>query len=340
MQELHLLYFLRQAVVMMSARDFTMKQIAFVIVMQGDCISFLNDNLVVRDKDKNIKLQMTCYQLFALIVVGNFTMTSGILSRAKKFGFAIVLMNSNYRVYSIIENGAEGNVLLRRRQYAYSSMEIGARVISNKINNQRSQLMRIRDKDEELKETLELLKIYSQDVLKEGLSCQEIMGKEGAASKAYFSQMFNGMDWTARRPRVKHDTTNCLLDIGYTILFDLVDALLNLYGFDVYVGVLHREFYQRKSLTCDIVEPFRPIVDYAIRKANNLGMIHEEDFQFSQKQYFLFGKKAVPYIRFLAEAMLSNKEGLFLYVQQYYRAFIRNVPIGQYPIYDIRGETC
>ena len=325
---------------MMSVRDFTVKQIAFVIMMQGDSISFLNDNLVVRDKDKNIKLQMTCYQLFALIVVGNFTMTSGILSRAKKFGFAIVLMNSNYRVYSIIENGAEGNVLLRRRQYAYSSMEIGARIISNKINNQRSQLMRIRNKDEELKETLELLKIYSQDVLKEGLSCQEIMGKEGAASKAYFSQMFNGMDWTARRPRVKHDTTNCLLDIGYTILFDLVDALLNLYGFDVYVGVLHREFYQRKSLTCDIVEPFRPIVDYAIRKANNLGMIHEEDFQFSQKQYSLFGKKAVPYIRFLAEAMLSNKEGLFLYVQQYYKAFIRNVPIDQYPIYDIRGEIC
>ena len=57
------------------------------------------------------------------------------------------------------------------------------------------------------------------------------------------------------------------LDIGYTMLFNIVDAMLQIYGFDTYYGVFHRCFYMRKSLVCDIMEPMRPIIDYEIRKA-------------------------------------------------------------------------
>ena len=51
------------------------------------------------------------------------------------------------------------------------------------------------------------------------------------------------------------------MDIGYTYLFNFIDALLRLYGFDTYLGFYHKEFYQRKSLVCDVVEPFRCIID-------------------------------------------------------------------------------
>jgi CRISPR-associated protein Cas1 len=124
--------------------------------------------------------------------------------------------------------------------------------------------------------------------------------------------------------------TNCLLDIGYTLLFNIVEALLNIYGFDLYQGVYHRQFYQRKSLVCDLVEPFRPVIDIRIRKAYNLGQIKQEDFDVRQGQYFLYGKESKPYISWLLEELLSYKKDMFLYVQGYYRAFMKEAPISQY----------
>lgn len=40
---------------------------------------------------------------------------------------------------------------------------------------------------------------------------------------------------------------------------------------DVYCGVLHTMFYMRKSLVCDVMEPFRAIVDEQVKKSLNLG---------------------------------------------------------------------
>ena len=102
---------------MMSTRDFEHKQIAFVFTTDGEKISFKNDNLIVTDKDGKVKHQSTCYRLFALFICGDFCLTSGVLERSKKFGFTIVFMTPNLRITSIMPAKAEGNVLLRKKQY-------------------------------------------------------------------------------------------------------------------------------------------------------------------------------------------------------------------------------
>lgn len=66
-----------------------------------------------------------------------------------------------------------------------------------------------------------------------------------------------------------------------------LEVLLESYGFDTYCGVLHKQFYMRKSLVCDIVEPFRVLIDDAVKKAINLKQIKEEDFIVIQNQYRL-----------------------------------------------------
>lgn len=104
------------------------------------------------------------------------------------------------------------------------------------------------------------------------------MGIEGVSAKLYFQSLFKEHNWKARRPRAKQDITNCLMDVGYTILFNVINALLEMYGFDVYVGILHTQFFHRKSLVCDLEEPFRPIIDAALIKAMNLGQVSEKDF--------------------------------------------------------------
>lgn len=318
---------------MMSTKDFEHKQVIFAMLNEGEKISFKNDNIVIRKEDNSIKLQSTCYRLFVLFIAGHFSLTSGLMERARKFSFTIVFLNYYMRPYAVLPAKAEGNVILRRTQYYYDDFDVGAYIISNKIHNQNFLLKKIRNKSEDLKKIISLMEVYEKSVLVPGLSLQEIMGVEGVAARGYFEQLFREHDWTARRPRVKHDAINCLMDIGYTILFNLVNAMLELFGFDTYVGVLHREFFHRKSLVCDIVEPFRPIVDASLIKSLNLGQIHEDDFYVDQGQYFIGGKNAVPYIKIMLDALLEYKNEMFLYVQSYYRAFVRQKTIDQFPVF-------
>ena len=66
---------------MLSLPEMKKKQIVFVFSNEGDKLSFSNDNIVVKDKEGKIKHQSTCYKLFMVAVVGNISITSGILQR-------------------------------------------------------------------------------------------------------------------------------------------------------------------------------------------------------------------------------------------------------------------
>ncbi len=318
---------------MMSTRDFEHKQIAFVFTSDGEKLSFKNDNFIVTDRDGKIKHQSTCYRLFALFICGDFCLTSGLLDRSKKFGYTIVFMSPNLRITSILPSKAEGNVLLRQKQYAYDKTEIASHVIANKIHNQAFLLKKKRKKTEEEKIIIAKLEQYEKDVLEAGLSVQEIMGIEGVSAKLYFKTLFADYNWKARQPRVKNDITNTLMDIGYTILFNIVNALLEMYGFDVYVGILHTQFFHRKSLVCDLEEPFRPIIDAAILKTLNLGQVNEKDFWKNQNQYILPWKNSKKYIGILLETLMEYKNEIFIYIQSYYRAFMRDKPAGEFPVF-------
>lgn len=317
----------------MSTRDFEHKQIAFVFTSDGEKLSFKNDNFIVTDRDGKIKHQSTCYRLFALFICGDFCLTSGLLDRSKKFGYTIVFMSPSLRITSILPSKAEGNVLLRKKQYAYDKTEIAAHIIANKIHNQAFLLKKKRKKTEEEKIIIAKLEQYEKDVLEAGLSVQEIMGIEGVSAKLYFKTLFADYNWKARQPRVKNDITNTLMDIGYTILFNIVNALLEMYGFDVYVGILHTQFFHRKSLVCDLEEPFRPIIDAAILKALNLGQVNEKDFWKNQNQYILPWKNSKKYIGILLETLMEYKNEIFIYIQSYYRAFMRDKPAGEFPVF-------
>lgn len=322
----------------MSTRDFEHKQIAFVFTTEGEKISFKNDNLIVSDTDGKIKHQSTCYRLFALFICGDYCVTTGLLERSQKFGFTIVFMTPNLRITAIMPSKAEGNVLLRKKQYEYKDSCIGAYIISNKIHNQCAVLKKKRNKSQNEKDAIKNLETYEKEVLKPGLSTAEIMGLEGMSAKLYFKTLFSEYDWKAREPRAKRDKINTLMDIGYTILFNFVNALLEMYGFDVYVGVLHTQFFHRKSLVCDLEEPFRPIVDRTIVKALNLGQINDKDFWKNQNQFILPWKNSKKYIGILLDAIMAYKSEIFIYLQSYYRAFIRNKPVEEFPVFDLMEE--
>ncbi len=319
---------------MLSANDFSKKQIIFLFTNTGEKLSFSNDNIVIKDKEGKIKHQSTCYRLFMVCVVGNISITSGLIQRSKKFGFAICLMSTTFRVYEIIGSRMEGNTMLRKRQYEYTQNDIGRKIEQNKIANQMDTLKNIRKKTEEIKEGIEFLQDMI-DKLNEPLNYLEVMGIEGNAARVYFTRVFNNVKWNGRKPRIKNDYINVTLDIGYIMLFNIVDAILQIYGFDTYYGVFHKCFYMRKSLVCDLMEPMRPIVDYSVRKAINLEQCKKEDFEVYDNRWVLKYKMNSKYIQFLMKDILEYKDEIFVYIQKYYRFFMKMKSVEELPRFKV-----
>lgn len=315
---------------MLSGTDFKKKQIVFLFTNQGDKLSFSNDNVVVKDREGTIKYQSTCYRLFMLCVVGDISITTGLIKRSKKFQFSICLMTSTFKLYEVIGARMEGNTLLRMRQYEYDKLDIGKKIEENKISNQIRALKKTRVNNQYVLEGIQMLE-EMQDKLSKSSDYLEIMGIEGNAARVYFPRFFENIRWGGRKPRIKNDYVNVTLDIGYTMLFNIVDAILQVYGFDTYYGVFHKCYYMRKSLVCDLMEPMRPIIDYAVRKAINLGQCKEEHFEKTGTRWVLKWKNNPQYIQFLMEAILDNKDKIFTYIQSYYRYFMKRKSIEDIP---------
>lgn len=319
---------------MLSYPDFKEKQIVICFANDKQKISFLNDNIIIKDEEEKTILQNSCYSTFSLWIIGSVTLTSGILERSKKFAFPVSLFSYNFRCYGSWSSPTEGNFLLRQKQYMYQSIQVAGLIIKNKIENQLGLVKSIRVKNTVQTKAIDLLQKYIYQ-LPTATNIYEIMGVEGIATRIYFEAWFYDLEWKGRMPRAKRDILNTLMDIGYTFLFNLVEAMLNLYGFDLYKGVLHQCFYQRKSLVCDIVEPFRCIIDRQLKNAYNLGQINTNDFKEIKGQYVLTYDKSKVYTKWLLKSLLDEKEAIFHYTQNYYRWFIKDKPADEFPYFKI-----
>lgn len=314
---------------MLDFPDFYAKKIILVFPKNGDKMLIKNDNFVVLDINNKTKIQISCYKIFSIYVVGGFTLTTGLIEKSKKFGFSIVFFTVNFKIYETINFKMEGNTLLRKKQYMCDrAVDIGKNIIINKIENQRETLKRTRNP--KYLEGIILLNENISKLVKSNFNNFEIMGIEGVSAKVYFSRIFDEFEWKRRQPRVKRDKINLLLDIGYTILFNYIEGILNIYGFDIYKGNLHQEFYKRKSLVCDIIEPFRPIVDYKIRKAFMLKQL-EYDYTINNGQYNLNWYDSEKFLQIILEEIISYRECIFKYIQDYYRWFMKDKDIEEFP---------
>lgn len=321
---------------MFTAPDFSKKQIVFVLFNEGEKLAFSNDNLVIKDINGKIKFQSTCYRLFIVFAIGHTSITSVLIQKAKKFGFFIALMTPGFRLYSIIGANKDGNTLLRKRQYTHNNIDIAKVIISNKMQNQLYELKNIRYKNDYTKQAIHRINEYINK-LSEVNEINQLMAYEGLTSKLYFKSFFNNVEWKGRKPRIKNDYVNATLDIGYTLLFTFIDTLLSSYGFDTYCGVLHKQFYMRKSLVCDIVEPFRTLIDHEVKKAINLKQIKAEDFLIINNQYRLKWEESSRYIKILMNPLIENKDCIFTYIQAYYRAFMKELSAEEFPTF-LAGE--
>lgn len=88
-----------------------------------------------------------------------------------------------------------------------------------------------------------------------------LRGLEGAASKAFFAALSAMLppqyQFTERSRRPAKDPFNAYLNYAYAMLYRKVERALVRAGLNSYIGFMHRDGYQFKSLVFDFIEPFR-----------------------------------------------------------------------------------
>lgn len=299
-----------------------------------------NGELLLEENEDSKSKTLTKFpfqKLFALFVIGHITVTTPIIEKFRKLGVALVVMKPNLRPVLYLSDSAEANFLLRKRQYEFSDddMSVGKVLVLNKILNQKAALLRSRKKDSK---TIDAIKLCENvlGTINDVNDYNELMGKEGAVSKSFFAAYYQGLEWKGRHPRMKTDPLNVTLDIGYSVLFNFIESFVRIFGFDIYVGVYHRTWFKRKSLICDLMEPFRCIIDHAILLAFNRKQFTIDDFRSNKKEYMLKYEKCYLYYCLFYQALIEYKAELFRYVQSYYRCFMGNRAIDTYPIFDFK----
>ena len=107
-----------------------------------------------------------------------------------------------------------------------------------------------------------------------------LRGWEGQASRIYFSTINSFLPAQFRfENRTQHpalDVTNAFLNYGYGILYGRIEGALIKAGIDPYIGILHRDDYNRPVLVYDIIEMYRIWVDYVVYTLLAQNVITEE----------------------------------------------------------------
>jgi len=97
---------------------------------------------------------------------------------------------------------------------------------------------------------------------------ESLRGLEGTAGRLYFETISHVLPdaykFSGRSMRPAKDAFNVFLNYGFGVLYSRVEKCLIIAGLDPYVGFLHRDDYNQKSMVFDFIEPYRIFVETTV----------------------------------------------------------------------------
>lgn len=123
--------------------------------------------------------------------------------------------------------------------------KVWAEIVKNKIMNQALLLKKTKSPK------YKLILSYIDEVV-DG----DKTNREGHAAKVYFNALF-GNDFV----RNSDDSINVALNYGYAILLSTINKEIINNGYLTQLGIHHKNEFNEFNLTCDLMEPFRIVID-------------------------------------------------------------------------------
>lgn len=222
-----------------------------VIITQHAKISYSNHQLVVQTREGTNQVPISDIQVLLITTLSAVITTAAIES----------LTRSNAK---IIFSGRDGQPICETAGYCPSNRS------AQLIENQASWNQEIKD---QLWTKIVVQKILMQIQVcqKSGVTATELTSelqnieigdpsnREAVVAHKYFPCLFG-------KQFVRHDfdPVNASLNYGYSILLSAVDREIVANGYLTQLGIHHHSEENEFNLGCDLMEPFRPVIDYWI----------------------------------------------------------------------------
>lgn len=232
----------------------------------------------------------------------------------------VVLERDGFPVGRFWHSRLGSTTRIRKKQLETSMGKQGVSIIKHlvgsKLQNQSELLKRLKkhreQKADELQQEIDRItaltgKIQALEAEKTDEIADTVRGIEGTSGRMYFGVLssllaekyrFNGRSF---RPAI--DPFNAFLNYAYGILYSRVEKALIVAGLDPFVGILHRDDYNKKSMVFDFIEPYRTWADEVVFK--------------------LFSAKKVndSHTSPITNGVTLNQEGKALLVQHFFKFF-------------------
>lgn len=234
---------------------------------------------LVKREDKSFEVAVG--KVNSILITTAAYITTDAIKLAVDNNIDIVFLDSHGDPYGRVWHPKLGSTtLIRRRQLEVYDTLDGLNLAKEwglrKLENQIDLLGRMRKTREEKRDLLDgyILEIEnSREQMKRLRGTiesrrQDMLGLEGKAARAYFEAISSIMPeryrFAGRSRNPAKDEFNALLNYGYGVLYSLVEKGCIIAGLDPYLGFLHSDSYNKKSLVFDIIEMFRLYVDETV----------------------------------------------------------------------------
>jgi len=190
----------------------------------------------------------------------------------------------------------------------YTKGTIWTEIVTEKIRQQRN-VLRILGKNE-----FKLLNQYLKEI-----TFFDETNREGHAAKVYFNALF-GMKFS----RSLDHPINAALNYGYSIILAAVNREIVKNGYITQLGLFHDNMFNQFNLGSDLMEPFRPIIDYKVLNMEFDEFDHKEKMELLDvlnSQVIMDGKKQYLnnaiglYVRSIFDALNDKDPALISFYQ-------------------------
>jgi len=238
------------------------------------------DRFVVRIPNRASTVEIAARKVQSIVVASSIHLTSSAIELATQHNIDICFLDKSGSPFSRLWQSRMGStVTIRREQLIASDTSVGLAIalgwVQKKLENQSAflkQLATRRPNDERivLDANASIVEMHSKLQTVTGILEEQrgtIMGMEGVAGRVYFECLAKLMPseyrFSGRSRQPAADAFNAMLNYSYGVLYSLVERSCILAGLDPYIGLLHTDNYNKRSLVFDMIEPFRIIGERA-----------------------------------------------------------------------------
>ena len=282
-----------------------------VIIKNRAKLEFRLNSLIVRgDTEKKIYIS----EINTLIIQSTaVSLTASLLNELTKNNVKVIFCDEKCNPTSeLLPYYGAHNTSRRYKEQFLWDKEIKARIwrkiVQKKIEEQSSHLF-----DRGFIEQSEMLKEYALQVCD-----NDYTNREGHAAKVYFNCLLG-----IGNSRQGGGFVNGCLNYGYSVLLSAFNREITASGYLTQLGIWHDNEFNSFNLSCDLMEPFRVIVDRTALK------IKEKDKEFKKKlanilnyKTYIGGKNTTfdlairQYARSVFQALGQNDEKLIVFPEK------------------------